>query len=106
MPKGVMWRQDDLFNVLGAGGSPILGQPPAVDLDDLASRITRAGPRFLPACPLMHGTGQFTAFIALNGGGCVVCLEDRTFDAAALWQTVQDKRVNAIAIVGDAFARP
>ena len=22
MPKGVMWRQDDLFNVLGAGGNP------------------------------------------------------------------------------------
>jgi len=106
MPKGVMWRQDDLFNVLGAGGNPITGQPPAADLDDLASRITGPGARFLPACPLMHGTGQFTAFIALNGGGSVVSLEGRTFDAAALWQTVQDKGVNAVAIVGDAFARP
>ena len=29
MPKGVMWRQDDLFNVLGAGGNALLGMPPA-----------------------------------------------------------------------------
>ena len=27
MPKGVMWRQDDLFNVLGAGGNAVLGTP-------------------------------------------------------------------------------
>ena len=32
MPKGVMWRQDDLFNVLGAGGNPMLGVPPAADV--------------------------------------------------------------------------
>src|SRR5438067_8818993 len=56
MPKGVMWRQEDLFNVLGGGGNPIVGQPPATDLDDLASRITGPGMKMLPACPLMHGT--------------------------------------------------
>jgi acyl-CoA synthetase (AMP-forming)/AMP-acid ligase II len=106
MPKGVMWRQDDLFNVLGGGGNPILGQPPAADLDDYASRITGPGARLLPACPLMHGTGQFTTFIVLNGGGSIICLEDRSFDPAVLWQTVQDKKVNAVTIVGDAFARP
>jgi 3-oxocholest-4-en-26-oate---CoA ligase len=106
MPKGVMWRQDDLFNVLGGGGNPILGQPPAADLEDFASRITGPGARLLPACPLMHGTGQFTTFIVLNGGGSVVCLEERTFDPTILWQTVEDKKINAITIVGDAFARP
>jgi 3-oxocholest-4-en-26-oate---CoA ligase len=106
MPKGVMWRQDDLFNVLGGGGNPILGQPPAADLDDFASRITGPGSRLLPACPLMHGTGQFTTLIVLNGGGSVVCLEDRAFDPVDLWQTVQDKGINGLTIVGDAFARP
>ena len=35
MPKGVMWRQDDLFNVLGGGGNAVLGIPPAADLDEL-----------------------------------------------------------------------
>jgi fatty-acyl-CoA synthase len=106
MPKGVMWRQDDLFNVLGGGGNPILGSPPAVDYDDLASRVSGPGARTLTACPLMHGTGQFSAFIALNGGGSIVTLPERSFDAAGLWQTVQDKQVNAVVIVGDAFAKP
>ena len=106
MPKGVMWRQDDLFNVLGGGGNPVLGQTPAKDLDDYASRITGPGFVTLPACPLMHGTGQFVAFVTLNGGGCVVTLEGRSFDPAELWEAVQRHGVNGIAIVGDAFARP
>src|ERR1700687_3734101 len=106
MPKGVMWRQDDLFNVLGGGGNPIIGVPPASDYDDLAGRLTGPGARMLPACPLMHGTGQFSAFITLNGGGCVVTMPERNFNAATLWQTVQDKQINAVVIVGDAFAKP
>ena len=106
MPKGVMWRQDDLFNVLGGGGNAIAGVPPADDLDHMASRITGPGLVGLPACPLMHGTGQFTAFILMIAGGSIAMLEDRTFDPAALWQTVQDKKVNSLTIVGDAFARP
>ena len=106
MPKGVMWRQDDLFNVLGGGGNPIVGVPPAADYEELAGRLSGPGTRLLPACPLMHGTGQFSAFIALNGGGCIVSMPDRTFDAASLWQTVQDRQINAVVIVGDAFAKP
>jgi fatty-acyl-CoA synthase len=106
LPKGVMWRQDDLFNLLGGAGNPLLGIPPSVDLDDYAAQITQPGPRSLPACPLMHGTGQFTALLTMNRGGCVVCLVGRAFDAEELWQTVQDRRVEGLAIVGDAFARP
>jgi len=106
MPKGVMWRQDDLFNVLGGGGNALLGESPAADLDDFASRIAGPGPRLLPACPLMHGTGQFTALNALTARGCVVTLPGGRFDASELWRAVQDERVNAVTIVGDAFARP
>jgi fatty-acyl-CoA synthase len=106
MPKGVMWRQDDLFNVLGGGGNPLLGLPAADDVDHLVSRIVAPGAVGLPACPLMHGTGQFTAFIVMIGGGSIALLADRVFDSAGLWQTVQDKKVNMVTIVGDAFARP
>ena len=106
MPKGVMWRQDDLFMVLGGGGNPILGTPPATDLDDLEGRIFGPGASLMPACPLMHGTGQFSSFLNLNGGGSIVCMEGRNFDADRLWRTVEEKKVNAVVIVGDAFARP
>src|SRR2546423_12597380 len=42
----------------------------------------------------------------MNGAGTIVTLPDRTFSAANLWQTVEDKKANAVVIVGDAFAKP
>ena len=106
MPKGVMWRQDDLFQVIGGGGNPVLGETPAKDLDDLASRIGGPGFSALAACPLMHGTGQFAALIVMNGGGAIVSLPAGPFDPVVLWQTAADTQVNAIIMVGDAFGRP
>ena len=106
MPKGVMWRQDDLFNVLGAGSNPMVGQPPAQSVTELVGRIHGPGLSMLPACPLMHGTGQFAAFIIFNMGGSVVLLEGGGFDAAKLWRTVEREKVHVVVIVGDAFAKP
>lgn len=108
MPKGVMWRQDDLFNVLGAGGQAILGLGPAADVDELVSRIDPAAAPFvmLSACPLMHGTGQFSSFIAMNLGGAIVTLPSRHFDVDELLGEVTAHRVNSMVIVGQAFAGP
>jgi fatty-acyl-CoA synthase len=108
MPKGVMWRQADLVGVLGGGGNPLVGLPPAAGLDELRARISDGKGAIvqLPACPLMHGTGQFSAFLAMNLGGTVVTIPDPKFDAAELWATAVAEGVQAIAIVGDAFARP
>ena len=74
MPKGVMWRQDDLFGSLNeSNGMPY---PDAPDYDVVRSIRSAQGPGMvgLPACPLMHGTGVFTSFDILDGGGCVVTL--------------------------------
>ncbi len=108
MPKGVMWRQDDLFNVLGAGGNAVLGIPPASDLEEVGSRVGPDGPSFvlLSACPLMHGTGQFSSLIAMNLGGAVVTLPSRHFDVRELLHEVERNKVNSIIIVGQAFAGP
>jgi fatty-acyl-CoA synthase len=105
MPKGVMWRQDDLYERLGGGG---LGPSPA---DEAGLRAFVAEPplrlRTLVAPPLMHGTGWFTAVIAWLTGGSVVLLDDpRRFDPADLWRCVERTRPTAITIVGDSFARP
>jgi len=110
MPKGVMWEQNELFLVLGGGGDPFSGLPPVKNLAELRGRYEAAinDPPFvfLPACPLMHGTGQFTAFIALARAGTIVTLPSRHFDPGELWRAVDEYQVNAVALVGDAFAKP
>jgi fatty-acyl-CoA synthase len=108
MPKGVMWRSEDLWEALGRGANLFNRNYRPESLDDHAARIRRDGPgaRQLPACPLMHGTGLFTALGVLAGGGSVVTIESAHLDADELWETVVRHGVNSIAIVGDAFAKP
>jgi acyl-CoA synthetase (AMP-forming)/AMP-acid ligase II len=108
MPKGVMWRQDDLVRVLGGGGSVFVGLGPAESLEEMRSRLRRddLASVGLPACPLMHGTGQFSSFIAMILGGCIVTLPGSRFDPTLLWDAVDANGVNTVTIVGDAFARP
>ncbi|MFZ4812514.1 MAG: acyl-CoA synthetase [Ilumatobacteraceae bacterium] len=108
MPTGVMWRQDDMFNVLGGGGNLVAGIPPADGLADLISRIdaTVPGAAMLVACPLMHGTGQFTALNNLSGGGSIVTLVNRKFDVDELFTTIEEHGVSSLVIVGQAFAGP
>ena len=104
MPKGVMWRQDDLLVTFGSGMGLVLPETREPGL--LEGRFTQPGPKGLPACPLMHGTGAFSSFGVLSAGGSVVLLASRSFDPAELLDTVERERVNTIAIVGDAFAKP
>jgi len=104
MPKGVMWRQEDLIVALGSGLG--LSVPEEYDAGFLASAFTRRGPVGLPACPLMHGTGALTAFGTLNSGGCIVLLESRHFAPIELLDTIDREKVSSVAIVGDAFAKP
>jgi len=105
MPKGVMWRQADIFSRFGGGG---IGATP--ETEETYREFVRNPPiryRSLIGPPLMHGTGWFQAMIAWLGGGVVVVLESaKKFDAAELWRTVQTEQINSITIVGDPFAKP
>jgi acyl-CoA synthetase (AMP-forming)/AMP-acid ligase II len=104
MPKGVMWRQDDVFGVLDASNRRRM--PPEQDLDAVGERVTQPGPRGMPAAPLMHGTGLFNAISVLMVGGSINTLTGRRFDPVELLDTVERWRINSMSIVGDAFAKP
>ena len=104
MPKGVMWRQDDLFGVLDATNKNRL--PPEQDLDAVVDRLGKPGPRNLPAAPLMHGTGFFNAVSNLMVGGSITTMEGRHFSAEEFLDHVQRYGINSTSIVGDAFAKP
>jgi fatty-acyl-CoA synthase len=61
----------------------------------------------IPACPLMHGTGMWIgAMTPHHGGGTVVTLPSRHFDADEMLRAVADNAVERIVIVGDAFGKP
>jgi len=104
MPKGVMWRQDDLLMMMSQQFPQPFGEEP--DYDAFRAARVAPGPVSMPACPLMHGTGCFVALIAMSQGGSVVTLTGRSFDAVELLDAIQWRKVNLIAIVGDAFAKP
>jgi 3-oxocholest-4-en-26-oate---CoA ligase len=106
MPKGVMWRQDDLFGRTNESGFRRYDESRGIEGIVSTLAVNGAGMTLLPACPLMHGTGGFTAMECLNEGGTVVLLEGRHFDPVQLFDTVEREKVNGIVIVGDPFARP
>jgi 3-oxocholest-4-en-26-oate---CoA ligase len=107
MPKGVMWRHDDLWRGTGAGGNPRIGTPPSPTLADYCRRLRdEAPPINLPLPPMMHGTGLLAAVSAMTHGGTCVTLPSRSFSAQEALATIERHRVTAATIVGDAFARP
>ena len=95
MPKGVMWRQDDLFGVLDANNKQRM--PPEQDLDAVRGRITKAGPKNMPAAPLMHGTGLFNVISNLMVGGSVTTMVGRHFSAEEFLDSVQEHGINSTA---------
>ena len=105
MPKGVMWRHEDIFFAAMMGGNPYGPQP--VRPEDVAESAKARGiVTMLPAAPLIHGAAQWAAFIGLYGGGKVVIAPGKRFDPTLVWQLAAEEKVNSITIVGDAMARP
>ncbi|MFF7440618.1 AMP-binding protein [Streptomyces sp. NPDC008122] len=104
MPKGVLWRQEDLFFAGLFGGDPA-GEP-VKRPEELAERVAAggAGITFFPAPPLMHGTSTLTAFIALNYGQRVVL--HRKYVPEEVLRTLEKEKVSSISLVGDAMLRP
>ncbi len=106
MPKGVMWRQDDLFARLIDGGVRHYDVEGGLDGVRAALASGPAGVTLMPACPLMHGTGAFTANTILAEGGRVCLLESRRYDPVEMLDTVAREKVTGLVIVGDPFSRP
>ncbi|MGR3874675.1 acyl-CoA synthetase [Streptomyces graminifolii] len=104
MPKGVMWRQEDLF-FAGLGGGAPTGEP-VKKPQELAERVAAggAGITFFPTPPLMHGTSTLTAFIGFNFGQRIVI--HRKFVPEEVLRTIEKEKVSSMSLVGDAMLRP
>ncbi|WJV50597.1 acyl-CoA synthetase [Streptomyces flavofungini] len=104
MPKGVMWRQEDLF-FSGLGGGAPTGEP-VTSPQEVAERVAAGGDgiTFFPTPPLMHGTSTLTAFICFNFGQRLVI--HRKFVPEEVLRTIAKEKVTSVSLVGDAMLRP
>lgn len=103
-PKGVIWRHEDVWRVLGGGIDFMSGIP----LEDEWAQTKRGAemPPMTRFClaPLIHGNAQWAALAALFAGDTVVFLPH--FDAGEVWRTIERRKVNVVVLIGDAMARP
>ncbi|MFC9896432.1 acyl-CoA synthetase [Nocardia sp. NPDC127579] len=104
-PKGVMWRHEDVWRALGGGINHVTGEY-VRDEWQLAEQAAQSpvGVVLAPLSPLIHGAAQWATFIGLNSGGTLVFVPQ--FDADEVWRLVEQHRINAFTVVGDAMAKP
>jgi 3-oxocholest-4-en-26-oate---CoA ligase len=105
MPKGVVWRQEDVFYALG-GGIDAYTNEPVADEWTLARKAEAVETplRSLNLPPLMHGAAQW-GFLRFAFEGAVTVML-RRFDPHEAWRIIEREQINNLAITGDAMARP
>jgi 3-oxocholest-4-en-26-oate---CoA ligase len=121
LPKGVVWRQEDIIFVVMGGGNPggdPLARPEDIAAAVVANRAQRAAPFLRPGDapperyaalalgPLVHASGQWLALGTLIGGGTVVLNPQRHMDMGDVLRLVARERVTMMSLVGDTSGRP
>ncbi len=101
-PKGVMWRHEDFWRVLGGGIDFMTGEP--LEEFDQSKKALEGGLLTLPLSPLMHGGAQASLLMHLFAGQLTI-LEPK-FDPVRTWEIVDKYGVHMMFMTGDAMARP
>jgi 3-oxocholest-4-en-26-oate---CoA ligase len=107
MPKGVLWRQHDIF-MTSFGGRNLMTGEPARSVDDIVERVAAStATKLMILPPLIHGAAQWSVMTALTTGQSVVfpSVVDH-LDADDVVRTIERERVSVVTVVGDAMARP
>ncbi|WP_063046226.1 acyl-CoA synthetase [Nocardia pseudovaccinii] len=104
LPKGVMWRQEDMWRVLGGGVDFYTGEPVADEFQQ-----SRVGAETEPSTwfilpPLIHAAAMMPTLAALWSGNAVAFVSK--FEPATVWENVARHRPQILVITGDAMARP
>ncbi len=103
MPKGVVWRHEDVLMALG-GGIDIRSGHVMTSPDEFIEKGNVFAMTSMPTMPLMHGAAQWSVMGGSFQGNRIVLLDK--FDAAEVWRLIGAEKVNLLMITGDAMARP
>ena len=103
MPKGVVWRHEDVFYALGGGTDPVTNER-MTDPAQMVAKGANGGLVHLPVAPLMHGATQWCVMGQSFVGSKIVLMAK--FDPHEVWRLVGDEKVNSVMITGDAMGKP
>jgi acyl-CoA synthetase (AMP-forming)/AMP-acid ligase II len=103
MPKGVVWRHQDVFYALGGGTDPLTNT--RIEDPSLIREKGANGPMVhLPIAPLMHGATQWAVMGQSFVGSKIVLMAK--FNPHEVWDLVEKEKVNSVMITGDAMGKP
>jgi 3-oxocholest-4-en-26-oate---CoA ligase len=105
MPKGVMWRSEDIFFALAGGTDAFTGEK--VEDEYQHSETAKASEGQLVMMntpPLMHGAAFVGTLMQFFQGNRNVLLP--RFEAELVWRTIAREGIHSVLIVGDAMGRP
>lgn len=107
MPKGVLWRQHDIFMTSFGGRNLMTGQPFGSVDEIVAALAPGPGTKLMILPPLIHGAAQWSVMTAITTGQSVVfpSVVDH-LDAEDVVRTIEREKVSVVTVVGDAMARP
>ncbi|MCB1295755.1 MAG: acyl-CoA synthetase [Gordonia sp.] len=107
MPKGVLWRQNDIF--MGAcGGRNVYTGEAVTSITEIAERAGGGGAlKVFVVPPLIHAAAQWAALTASTSGQTLVFSDvPERLDPAAIAATIEKEQPTVLMVVGDAIARP
>jgi acyl-CoA synthetase (AMP-forming)/AMP-acid ligase II len=103
LPKGVVWRHEDVFYALGGGVDPHTNTR-VERPEEMVEKGKGGAVTLLPIAPLMHGATQWSIMGQSFVGNRTILVPK--FDPHEVWSLVESERVNSIMITGDAMGKP
>jgi acyl-CoA synthetase (AMP-forming)/AMP-acid ligase II len=107
MPKGVLWRQHDIFMTSFGGRNLVTGEC-VTSIEEITARVAAyPGTKLLILPPLIHGAAQWSVMMAITSGQTLVFpTVVNHLDADEVVRTIEREQVVSVTVVGDAMARP
>jgi acyl-CoA synthetase (AMP-forming)/AMP-acid ligase II len=103
MPKGVVWRHEDVFYALGGGVDPTTNTR-VRSPEEMVEKGRGGQLTLLPIAPLMHGATQWCIMGQSFVGNRTILLPK--FDPHEVWRLIETEKANSMMITGDAMGKP